>query len=152
MERNKWRTQFSVKRNCRYGIGHASIVSELCWFSPYFADDLPVTDTGASSVRLNKQCPTFAVPQVVSHLLPTAKARVRAQVRSYLICGGLSGTGAGFIRVLRFPLPIIDSTDCSTIRAGIKNGVFWDVTPCGSCKNRRFGGTWRLLHQGDKNR
>jgi hypothetical protein len=21
-----------------------------------------------------------------------------------------------------------------------KNGVFWDVTPCGSCKNRRFGG------------
>jgi hypothetical protein len=32
-----------------------------------------------------------------------------------------------------------------------KNGVFWDATPCGSCKNRRFGGTWRLLHQGDKN-
>jgi hypothetical protein len=20
----------------------------------------------------------------------------------------------------------------------MKNGVFWDVTPCGSCKNRRF--------------
>jgi hypothetical protein len=34
----------------------------------------------------------------------------------------------------------------------MKNGVFWDVTPCGSCKNRRFGGTYRLLHQGDKNR
>jgi hypothetical protein len=34
----------------------------------------------------------------------------------------------------------------------LKNGVFWDVTPCGSCKNRRLGGTWRLLHQGDKNR
>jgi hypothetical protein len=33
-----------------------------------------------------------------------------------------------------------------------KNGVFWVVTSCGSCKNRRFGGTWRLLHQGDKNR
>jgi hypothetical protein len=28
----------------------------------------------------------------------------------------------------------------------MKNGVFWDVTPCDSCKNRRFGGTWRLLH------
>jgi hypothetical protein len=28
----------------------------------------------------------------------------------------------------------------------LKNGVFWDVTPCGSCKNRRFGGTCRLLH------
>jgi hypothetical protein len=23
----------------------------------------------------------------------------------------------------------------------MKNAVFWDVTPCGSCKNRRFGGT-----------
>jgi hypothetical protein len=32
----------------------------------------------------------------------------------------------------------------------MKNGVFWVVTPCDSCKNRRFGGTWRLLHQGDK--
>jgi hypothetical protein len=34
----------------------------------------------------------------------------------------------------------------------MKNGVFWVVKPCGSCKNQRFGGTWRLLHQGDKNR
>jgi hypothetical protein len=32
----------------------------------------------------------------------------------------------------------------------MKNGVFWVVTPCGSCKNRRFGGTWRHLHQGDQ--
>jgi hypothetical protein len=23
----------------------------------------------------------------------------------------------------------------------MKNAVFWDVTPCGSCKNRLFGGT-----------
>jgi hypothetical protein len=22
----------------------------------------------------------------------------------------------------------------------MKDGVFWDVTPCGECKNRRFGG------------
>jgi hypothetical protein len=26
----------------------------------------------------------------------------------------------------------------------MKNGVFLDVTPCDSCKNRRFGGTYRL--------
>jgi hypothetical protein len=25
----------------------------------------------------------------------------------------------------------------------MKNCVFWDVTPCCSCKNRRFGGTLR---------
>jgi hypothetical protein len=23
----------------------------------------------------------------------------------------------------------------------MRNVVFWDITPCGSCKNRRFGGT-----------
>jgi hypothetical protein len=34
----------------------------------------------------------------------------------------------------------------------VKNAIFWDVTQCGSCKNRRFGGTYRLHHQGDKNR
>jgi hypothetical protein len=34
----------------------------------------------------------------------------------------------------------------------LKNGVFWEITPCGSCKNRRFGGTQRLHRQGDKNR
>jgi hypothetical protein len=34
----------------------------------------------------------------------------------------------------------------------MKNAVVWDVALCGSCKNRRFGGTYRLHHQGDKNR
>jgi hypothetical protein len=34
----------------------------------------------------------------------------------------------------------------------IKNWVLWDVMQCGSCKNRRFGGTWLLHNQGDKNR
>jgi hypothetical protein len=34
----------------------------------------------------------------------------------------------------------------------MKNAVFWDVTPSGSWKNRRFGGTKPLHHQGDKNR
>jgi hypothetical protein len=33
-----------------------------------------------------------------------------------------------------------------------KNAVLWDVTQFGSCENRRFGGTYRLHHQGDKNR
>jgi hypothetical protein len=34
----------------------------------------------------------------------------------------------------------------------MKNSVCWVVTACGSCKNRRFGGTYRPHHQGDKNR
>jgi hypothetical protein len=42
---------------------------------------------------------------------------------------------------------IIGNGNCSK-----NNIVSWDVTPCGSCKNQRFGGTERLLHKGDKNR
>jgi hypothetical protein len=34
----------------------------------------------------------------------------------------------------------------------LKTAVSWDVTPCGSCKNRHFGGTYRLHYHGDKNR
>jgi hypothetical protein len=44
--------------------------------------------------------------KAVSRWLPTAAARVRARIWSCGICGGQSGAGAGFLRVLRCPLPI----------------------------------------------
>jgi hypothetical protein len=47
------------------------------------------------------------IAQAVSRRLPTAAARVRAQFRSCGICSGQSGTGAGFLRVFLFPLPIL---------------------------------------------
>jgi hypothetical protein len=31
----------------------------------------------------------------------------------------------------------------------LMHAVLWDVTPCCSCKTRRFGRTYRLHHQGD---
>jgi hypothetical protein len=43
------------------------------------------------------------------------------------------------------PKPLVEQV--SVVRLEVftavtmKNGVFWDVTPCGSCKNRRFGRT-----------
>jgi hypothetical protein len=33
----------------------------------------------------------------------------------------------------------------------MKSVVFWDMTPYGSCKNRRFGGMHRLRRQDEKN-
>jgi hypothetical protein len=47
-----------------------------------------------------------AIAQAVSRRLPTAAARFRAQIRSCGICGRRSGTGAGFLQELLFPLPI----------------------------------------------
>jgi hypothetical protein len=47
-----------------------------------------------------------AIAQAVSRWFPTTAARLRARVWICGICGGQSGAGAGFLRVLRFPLPI----------------------------------------------
>jgi hypothetical protein len=48
-----------------------------------------------------------AIAQAVSCWLSTAEDRVRAQVWSSGICGGQSGAGAGFLRVLWFLLPVL---------------------------------------------
>jgi hypothetical protein len=47
-----------------------------------------------------------AIAQAVSRWLPISAARVQSQVLSSGICGGQSGAGLGFLRVLRFPLPV----------------------------------------------
>jgi hypothetical protein len=49
-----------------------------------------------------------AVAQAVSRWLPTAATGVHVEAGCGA-CGGQSGTGAGFLRVLRFPLLIIIS-------------------------------------------
>jgi hypothetical protein len=51
-----------------------------------------------------------AMAQAVSRWPVTAEARVRARVNPRRICGGQSGTGQVFSRVLRFPLQIYHST------------------------------------------
>jgi hypothetical protein len=67
------------------------------------ADLLTSLLAGWLSKRLTYYHLGRAIAQVVSRWLPTAAARFRAWVRSCGICGGQSCTGAGFIRVLRFP-------------------------------------------------
>jgi hypothetical protein len=76
-----------------------------------------------------------AIAQAVSRWLSTAAARVRARVWSCGICGGQSGAGAGFLRVLRFPLPIfippISPQSPSSIIWGLYNRPVVAAVPSG---------------------
>jgi hypothetical protein len=45
--------------------------------------------------------------------------------------GGVEGV-VGYIALIRFEV---------FTAVNMKNAVFWEVMPCGSCKNRRFRGT-----------
>jgi hypothetical protein len=51
----------------------------------------------------------------------------------------LSSRSTSIANVVRIPHMTLALLQNSPIT--MKNGVFWDVTPCGSCKNRRSGGT-----------
>jgi hypothetical protein len=69
-----------------------------------------------------------AIAQADSRWLPIAAVRVRNRVWSCGICGGQSGAGAGFIRVLRFPLrifvpPTAPQSPLSIIRGWYKRPV-----------------------------
>jgi hypothetical protein len=59
-----------------------------------------------------------AIAEAVSRWLPTAAARVQSRVWPSGICGGQSGVGAGFLRVLRFPLPFIPPNSPSSQSPG----------------------------------
>jgi hypothetical protein len=52
-----------------------------------------------------------------------------------------------FIRILISFDELCYMRDCVIKRVIV---VFYVLMPCGSCKNRRFGGTYRLHQQGEK--
>jgi hypothetical protein len=60
------------------------------------------------------------IAQVVSRRLSHRDCPVRSPVRSCGICGGQSGTGASFLRVLRFPLPIL-----IPLTAPVSSSIIW---------------------------
>jgi hypothetical protein len=61
--------------------------------------DLSTTACYTNKIRVPDPC--------YSCCIPTAAAPVQSRVWSSGICGEQSGVGAGFLRVLRFPLPFI---------------------------------------------
>jgi hypothetical protein len=58
------------------------------------------------------------IAEAVSRWLPTEAVRVQSRVWSTGICGGQSGVGAGFLRVLQFPLPLIPPNSLSSQSPG----------------------------------
>jgi hypothetical protein len=67
---------------------------------------LEVLDKRSITYSTNVNVTGRAIGQAVSRRLPTMTALVRAQVRTR-ICGGQSDSGARFLRVLRFPQPVL---------------------------------------------
>jgi hypothetical protein len=59
----------------------------------------------------------------------------------------IQGVSSGFQIVSSFPTHILHPNTRNNKNLNeelvnwLKNGVLWDVMPCGSCKNGRFGGT-----------
>jgi hypothetical protein len=78
-----------------------------------------------------------AAAGVVSRRLPTAATQVRARVNSCGVCGKQRGTGAGFLRVLRFHLPLIHSTESTTDITIITQG--WHNRPINCRSNSELG-------------
>jgi hypothetical protein len=89
---------------------------------------------------LHPKCPATGEilqgsPPVLSIVKQIASKRggIVAVRNQALLHEGVGGSGCIDPRILDF---------CSVLSFAltVKNAVFWDVTPCGSCKNRRFGG------------
>jgi hypothetical protein len=83
-----------------------------------------------------------AIAQAVSCWLPTTATRVRSRVWSSGIYGGHSSVGAGFLLILRFPLPILIPPVASQSSSPIIWGQKWpqykglSPTPLAIKKNR----------------
>jgi hypothetical protein len=114
----------------------------ICTALPYM-EIRPATGTGQSEVV------TIIAPFWLRAVLSSLRSRQSMEPKALLPC---------FQEHSNKPYPEPDKSNpyCPNAISPrtiliLKNGVIWDVTPCGSCKNRHFGGTWRLHHQSDKN-
>jgi hypothetical protein len=87
----------------------------------------------------------LAVARAISRRLPTAKARVRALTMSFGIYSGQNINGACFLRILRFPLPLIHSTNCSAVITIYHSG--WYDRSISGRSNSGLGSIPAPIHQ-----
>jgi hypothetical protein len=126
----------------------------MCW-SPYIVFDLLQVYDYFSRTQANIAIATFVqslapLNSAANPLIYCIFSNNKCRSLRYAKCS--SAGGSRTTKQLHF-IPVILSVIFEVFtEATMKNAVFWDITPCGSCKNRRFGWTLSLLHQGDKNR
>jgi hypothetical protein len=74
----------------------------------------------------------------ILHLLPLFQKSVLSPCFVLIVCWTDIGECSSFVDLLNFYRNVIFEVFTAVT---MKNGVFWDVMPCGSCKIRRFGRT-----------
>jgi hypothetical protein len=96
-------------------------------FQCHFVHHKSRTQSPAAQLELHSEKPAsnrLSYGPTGIYLMSSAVARFRAQVRSCGICDGQSGTGAGFLRVLRFPLPILIPPTASDSSSSVIRGWY----------------------------
>jgi hypothetical protein len=93
----------------------------------------PCRLTSLLDVQMHSQRSPISDDRIDRSNFSTGTARVPANTFQRIIdSGGETGGDGDNSHYVRFEV---------FTAVTMKNGVFWDVTPCGSCENRRFGGT-----------
>jgi hypothetical protein len=113
LSRQGWNVCCTTKQNTHFSTCFQDLLSDAdnqsCGIFRHFGKRIP--DWMASllthdTLHIYSLNTGRAVAQAFSRWLHTEAARVLARVWSWGICGRQSGAGAGFLRVLWFPLPI----------------------------------------------
>jgi hypothetical protein len=136
-----WSSQISITYNCKY-IADNTYYFYLHNHHQYFlilCENLLFTYLSFYVKLVGNNLLTYRQYRPRHSWIPTAAARVQSRVWWSEICGGQSGVGAGFLRVLWFPLPFIppNSPSSESPRAGtigqwvadVPSGPSLDSTP-----------------------
>jgi hypothetical protein len=122
----------------------AFLFPELCTYSGHTFRETPCAPVGKLRLsrlpRLQQRFSTFVSAKasvytqlVGAHQLSSLKVALVCDEPTVFCFGAPSGKGTK----LRCWLLHVHVRVCRVF-VTMKNGVFWDVTPCGSCRNRRI--------------
>jgi hypothetical protein len=103
-----WRDSFGKRTSVNNFAGLQSTPGYFKYFLQWKTNGSVTYSSYVFIVKLLILCRAMA--QAINRRFPNTAARMRVQVRSCGIYGRENGTGAGFLWLLQFPLPIIPLT------------------------------------------